>query len=170
MNNLEFCIYTYKHRKALEYLVHKLIKDDDLKVTMLKRIKFHDMDKMCMYQFLEKKDASKLHRETAPHHMENEIPKNKYDYIEAVLDYESAGYTKPDKPLNAYDTINRFEQNHVLNEETIKELKKVLEELNINYSYSVTQDKEGMNYLNAFSNITEEDIKNELITYLTNNS
>ena len=167
MKNFDFCVYTYKHRKALEYLVHKLIKDADTKTEMLKRIKIHDMDKMTMYQFLEKEEASKIHRNTTYHHMTNILPKSKFDYIEAILDYESAGYTKPDKPLNAYDTINRFKKDKTLSQETIKELRKVLVELDINSSYSVTDDTEGMKYLESFSNITEEDIKNELITYIT---
>ena len=170
MKNFDYCVYTYKHRKALEYLVHKLIKDADTKVEMLKRIKTHDMDKMTMYQFLDKKESSKIHRLTANHHMENDLPKSKYDYIEAVLDYESAGYTKPDKPLNAYDTINRFEKDKTLSKETISELRKILVELDINRSYSVTDDITGMKYLETYSNVTEDDIKNELLNHITNNN
>lgn len=167
MKNFEFCLYTYKHRKAIEYLVHKLIKDKDIKLEMLHRIKNHDLDKMALYQLLDKNEASRIHRETAPHHMENAFPKTKIDYIEAVLDYESAGYTKPDKPLNAYDTINKFEEKNLLDKETITELKTVLKELGIDSSYSVTEDKEGMEYLSKFENATEEEVKQELIEYLT---
>lgn len=29
MKNLEYCKYTYRHRRALEYLVNKLIKSED---------------------------------------------------------------------------------------------------------------------------------------------
>ena len=167
MKNFGYCAYTYRHRKAIEYLIHKLIKDDSLKAEMLKRAKVHDMDKMCMYQFLEKDEASKNHRETASHHMGNSVPKTRYDYIEAILDYESAGYTKPDKPLNAFDTINKFKELNILSDEVYTELSKILKEFGIDSSYSVTNDKEGMEYLSQFEEVTEDMIKDELVAYIT---
>ena len=82
MNNFESCKYTYKHRKALEYLINLKIKDENIKKEMLKRAKIHDMDKMTLYLIIDKSEASKLHRKTASHHMENKNNKDYYDYLE----------------------------------------------------------------------------------------
>lgn len=37
MKNFEFCAYTYRHRKALVYVINKLITDEALKKKMLAR-------------------------------------------------------------------------------------------------------------------------------------
>ena len=74
MKNLNWCIYTYRHRRAFEYCVNKLIHDPDLKEEMLKRARIHDMDKMVMYLFLEQKEAQKIHMMHQPHHLENSLP------------------------------------------------------------------------------------------------
>lgn len=165
MKNLEYCKYTYRHRRALEYLVNKLIKSEDEKNIMLKRIKKHDMDKMLMYQFLEKKDASKLHREYASHHLENNLEKDYFDMLEAVFDYESAAYTKPDKPLNAYDTIIQYKKDKI-SDNLFKHLMSILKEFGMDKSYSVVEDKEGMEYLSQFNEVTEEMIQEELLNYI----
>ena len=102
MKNFNWCIYTYRHRRAFEYCVNKLIHDPDLKEEMLKRAKIHDMDKMVMYLFLEQKEAQKIHMMHQPHHLENSLPRTYEDLVETIIDYECAPYTKPDKPLNAY--------------------------------------------------------------------
>lgn len=167
MKNFNYCAYTYRHRKAVEYLVNKLIKAPKIKAEMVKKVQSHDMDKLIMYQFLEKDQASKIHRETASHHMGNNVPKTYLDKLEAILDYESAGYTKPDKPLNAYDTLLMFRSKHALPDDIINELLDITKDLEINSSYSVTQDIDGMKYLEQFKNVSEEDIANEIISYLT---
>lgn len=165
MKNLEYCKYTYRHRRALEYLVNKLIKSEDEKNIMLKRIKKHDMDKMLMYQFLEKENASKLHREYASHHLENNPEKDYFDMLEAIFDYEVAGYTKPDKPLNAYDTIIQYKKDKI-SDNLFKHLMSILKEFGMDKSYSVTEDKEGMEYLSQFNEVTEEMIQEELLNYI----
>ena len=103
MKNQEHIEYTYKHRKIVMYLANKYVKEE----AVLKQIQNHDIDKLFMYLFYNKKDVSALHRKLSSHH-ENEVEKNKADYIEMVLDWESARYTKPDKPLNAYDTLYKY--------------------------------------------------------------
>ena len=108
MKNFDYCAYTYRHRQAIKYLINKLISNEELKTVMLQRAFIHDMDKMVMYQALDYADAHRIHTQTASHHLTNAIPKSYYDYVEAILDYESAGYTKPDKPLNAYDFIMKI--------------------------------------------------------------
>lgn len=165
MKNLEYCKYTYRHRRALEYLVNKLIKSEDEKNIMLKRIKKHDMDKMLMYQFLDKKEASTLHRQHATHHIENDKNRCYFDNLETILDYESAGYTKPDKPLNAYDTILKYKADKI-SSDLLDDLMKILKEFGMNKSYSVTEDKDGMEYLSQFDEVTEEMIHEELLDYI----
>jgi len=48
----------------------------------------------------------KLHRHFSRHHARN--AKTDKDFREMVIDWECARYTKPDKPLNAYDTLYRY--------------------------------------------------------------
>lgn len=104
MKNYEYCKYTYVHKKIVEFLVNKYFKDVVIKVEMERRAKNHDMDKLVNYLIYDKKVASKIHRENSSHHA-NSLEKNTYDYLEMIIDWESARYTKPDKPLNAFDTL-----------------------------------------------------------------
>ena len=100
MKNKEYIEYTYKHRLVVIYLAKKYFPNNK---ELLKQVELHDLDKLFLYLFFNKKDVSKLHRDLNYHH-DNELEKSKLDYIEMVLDWESARYTKDDKPLNAYDT------------------------------------------------------------------
>ena len=84
MKNQEYIEYTYLHRKVVMYLANKYIKKDKEKI--LKQIQYHDMDKLFMYLFYDKKDVSAMHRKLSSHH-ENEIEKNYIDYIEMILDW-----------------------------------------------------------------------------------
>ena len=104
MRNREDIDYTYKDRKVVMLLAIKYFGDND---SLLAQVELHDLDKMFMYLFYDKKVASKLHREQNAHHA-NEIEKTELDYMEMVLDWESARYTKPDKPLNAFDTLYAY--------------------------------------------------------------
>lgn len=165
LKNFEKCIYTYRHRKAIKYLIEKLIADEQLKTIMLQRAATHDMDKMVMYQVLDYSEAHRIHRAISTHHMTNSIPKSYYDYVEAILDYESAGYTKPDKPMNAYDFVVLMRNTKKFDEETCKILLGICAELGINKSYSVTEDVGGMDYLNSCLEVTEEMIIKELTAY-----
>ena len=96
--------------------------DPDLKEEMLKRARIHDMDKMVMYLFLEQKEAQKIHMMHQPHHLENSLPRTYEDLVETIIDYECAPYTKPDKPLNAYDFTNLLMQMKVLDGKTGEQL------------------------------------------------
>lgn len=71
----------------------------------------HDLDKILMYIFLPwlgKKRISKIHRHFQPHHILPNKNPNKIRWEEAVLDWESARYTKSDKPLNARQTMEKY--------------------------------------------------------------
>lgn len=87
--------YTLAHRKALQALAK----------AQGYSFPWHDLDKVFMYLFLGKKLASKLHRRFARHHYRQGDIINK---VEAAFDWESARYTKPDKPLDAYDTWRKY--------------------------------------------------------------
>ena len=111
-----------------------------------------------MYLFYEKEDASNIHRDLMSHH-QNKIAKDKLDYMEMVLDWESARYTKPDKPLNAYDTLYRFYpglEEHIL---------PILKELGIDKP-NLPMEEDVWEYTQSIVNVTKEDIKNEITEYL----
>lgn len=77
---------------------------------------FHDFVKMINVFIFGDKIATKLHRKFSKHHdhkykapdllagVYRDIP-NK---VEATIDWESARFTKPEKPLNAYDTWVKY--------------------------------------------------------------
>ena len=166
MKNLNWCIYTYRHRRAFEYCVNKLIHDPNLKEEMLKRAKIHDMDKMVMYLFLEQKEAQKIHMMHQPHHLENSLPRTYEDLVETIIDYECAPYTKPDKPLNAYDFTNLLMQIKALDGKTGANLISIMEGLGIASSASNQGDKEGHAYMEQFAVVTEDMIREEIQTYI----
>ena len=154
MFNLEKLLYTYKHRKVVMFLASYYFDNQEL----LERIKSHDMDKMYLLLFFEKKDIEDYHRCMNKHH-DNDLPKTKLDYIEMILDWESARYTKEDKPLNAYDTLYKYYPN------LEKEILPILKEMGIAYS---TFDKEEkiVEYVNTLNRVSIEDVKKELIDYI----
>lgn len=156
MKNQEYIEYTYLHRKVVMYLANKYIKRDKEKI--LKQIQYHDMDKLFMYLFYDKKDVSAMHRKLTSHH-ENEIEKNYIDYIEMILDWESARYTKPDKPLNAYDTLYKYYTNME------HEILPILKEFEIDKP-NLPMEKDVLEYANSLKNISMEDIEKELIDYI----
>ena len=168
MKNLAHCIYTYKHRRALEYTIKKVLKDDPERcAAMLERATYHDLDKLVLYLFWAKPDASAYHKKTAPHHVTNTLKKSMDDYLEAIFDYECAGYTKPDKPENAYDTTRRLFAEGKITEETYKNMMSLMQKYGLDSSYRVFKtDPEGVAYLSQFNNVSEEDILKEVLTYV----
>lgn len=102
----EHFLYTLKHKKALLMVYTELYGTIPSNNS---RLYYHDIDKLFMYTILSDiKKASKLHRGYSTHHVENWRVGNLDDRIEALLDYECARITKPDKPLNAYRTVNEL--------------------------------------------------------------
>ena len=100
MNRLDYVKYTVLHRKAFRKVEEELFGRVSLRGYL------HDLDKVIMYPVLGKKLTSKLHRKFARHHINS--ARTYADYAEMVVDWECARYTKPDKPLNAYDTLYKF--------------------------------------------------------------
>jgi hypothetical protein len=154
MKNFDKLVYTYKHRKILIFLAKKYF--DDPKV--LERLKHHDMDKMYLLLFYEKKDIESYHRSMSSHH-DNDIKKTELDYIEMVLDWESARYTKDDKPFNAYDTMCKFYPH------LEKELLPILKKIGLDKS-TLEKEKDVSEYAQSINNVSEDDIKKELIDYI----
>ena len=87
--------YTWQHKKAFLKVERDLYGKNTLGGYC------HDLDKLIMYILgVPKKLAHDIHVATAPHHIRNgkiKAPEK------AVIDWESARYTKPDKPLSARD-------------------------------------------------------------------
>lgn len=160
--NWGYIVYTYLHRKAILYCIERDIKNHELKEKMIERAKFHDLDKVYLYTFLPKKEASRIHRLTSVHHTCNELPKTYEDMVEAYLDYESAGFTKEDKPLNAYDTILTYDTD----KETKERLLAITKEMGTNYSYKNPKDEESRNdwykYITPFIPVSPEDILKDI--------
>ena len=167
MKNLKWCIYTYRHRKAFGYCVDRLIKEPALRSEMLRRARVHDMDKMIMYLFLDQKEAQERHAMTKAHHLENHLPRTYEDLVETVIDYECAPYTKPDKPLNAFDFTNLLVDWKALDKEMGDQLIGIMEELGIANPDSYADDAEGQAYIDSIGEVTEEMIYEEILRYVS---
>lgn len=116
---LNYQIYTLEHKQAFMALYYLLTGEiNEIAVN-------HDSDKPVLYGLPEfsRKQASKIHVGYARHHIDNCITEE--DLISCVIDYECARYTKPDKPLNAYNTIMKYKP------ETYTRLKPILERFNL---------------------------------------
>lgn len=89
--------YTWEHKKAF-LKVEKILRG---KNTL--RGYLHDTDKLFLYLFFDKKKVHKIHRNKSRHHTIK--ARTKEDYIQMAIDWECARITKPDKPMNAYETL-----------------------------------------------------------------
>lgn len=115
LNNIKECYkhipYTFKHYLAFRKVEKQLLGHH--------KYWHHDLDKMLLYLFcpyLGTKRISVLHQKYSSHHpiwfgkYGSGHPKKAYniDFVEAIIDWECARYTKADKPLNAYDTMFNY--------------------------------------------------------------
>lgn len=165
IQNIEYCKYTYRHRKALLYYIksNKFLSKEDKK-EMMKRARYHDLDKMTMYLFWSKKSASDFHRHMNKHHL-SEYGGNKsdigyYDKMEAVFDFECAALTKWDKPLNAFDTMKKWYP------ELEDELLPILQKLHMDSSY-IAVTNSAQKYMKQYEIVTEKMILDEVRMYLS---
>lgn len=159
MLNKQYLQYTFLHRQALIFVIEKCIKDEVTKARLLERAKWHDLDKAFLYTKISKKMASAYHRTHSAHHDDkvNTMPKTHDDLLEAVMDYECAGYTKADKPLNAYDTLMTYDFNHK------DEMLSILHDLGIDHSYQNTpNDAEWQEFQKSMPEITDEHIMSRI--------
>lgn len=137
LRNLEHLEYTFEHRRAFAYTARKLFGQDKLYGQLAKRARYHDLDKALLYSLLDKKSASAFHKLTSRHHIENDNAKSRLDLLEAYVDWDCNGYTKPDKTGNAWDALHR------LNLPNSKPMKKVAKWYGIDWSYEVSPQDEG---------------------------
>lgn len=97
---LMYIKYTYLHRKMIEKLSQG--------TKYVDVFKNHDLDKYALYLILPKKEVSKYHRKINKHHMFYDNSLDECYLYEMALDWESAHFTKPDKPLSAYETLLKY--------------------------------------------------------------
>ena len=115
-----------KHRKE----VQRIAKEKGLSFPL------HDFVKMINVFIFGDKIATKLHRKFSKHHdhpafiwvyVNNDHNEKRWigrdikNKEEAAIDWESARFTKPDKPLDAYDTWKKY-YSDIDMEETLKKL------------------------------------------------
>lgn len=98
--NKERVKYSLNHRKAFRKVEKQLLGHNTF------RSLFHDLDKVILYNFFEYKSVHDFHRKHARHH--NVKAKTHADFIQMVVDWECARFTKPDKPLNARETLYKL--------------------------------------------------------------
>lgn len=148
----EHFIYTLQHKKALLMVYTELfqvIPDVD------SRLYYHDSDKLWMYTFLsEVKKASKLHRCYSIHHVENWRANSIEDRLEAMLDYECARITKPDKPLNACRTVKELKPAAREDLEPILRTYGLWSEKNVDFSFEL---------YNSYADVIEKRILDNFI-------
>ena len=99
--NIESIMYTKEHRKAFKRIEKEVLGHNTWRSLV------HDLDKVILYNIFSHNKVKEIHRKYARHH-DNNIKKTENDYIEMIIDWECARFTKPDKPLNAYDTLYKF--------------------------------------------------------------
>ena len=92
--------YTMQHRKAFRIVEKQLLGRNTI------RSMFHDFDKIVLYLFFPVAEVHKFHRQHSHHHVIK--AKTHSDFVQMVIDWECARYTKPDKPLSAKETLYQF--------------------------------------------------------------
>lgn len=122
-NNLTKIPYTFKHKIIMIKLERQFTNKNTIRILL------HDLDKlfMCIFMaYLNPKIIAEIHRKIAKHHQyeENEII-NKSVLQEIVLDWESARYSKSDKPMSAREFCTTYKW-YMLND-----IESILDEWNI---------------------------------------
>ena len=93
-------LYSWKHRKAFMKLEKELLGKNTLRGYL------HDVDKIILYHFLPTEFVHICHQWWSKHHERR--AKTHDDFVQMAIDWECARFTKPDKPLDAYDTLYKF--------------------------------------------------------------
>ena len=93
--------YTLKHKAAFLKVEKEVLGKNTVAGY------FHDCDKLFLYlvPFVKKGTVSKIHRNRSKHHIQNATTKSQI--TQAIIDWECARFTKPDKPLDAFDTMKK---------------------------------------------------------------
>lgn len=95
--------YTLKHWVAYQKVARQLN-------VWHPRHLLHDLDKVILYiKHDDKKTVQRTHRQGQHHHV---ACKTGVNYLDAIIDWECARLTKPDKPLNAQQTMEKYYPDH----------------------------------------------------------
>ena len=92
--------YTWEHKKAFLRVEKRMTDVNTIRGYL------HDCDKIIMYLFMNARKAHKIHRSRARHHTKS--ARTREDYIEMLIDWECARFTKGDKPLDAWETMYAY--------------------------------------------------------------
>lgn len=104
MKNNDRIHYTLAHRKAFRKVEKQLLGHNTIRGFL------HDLDKVFLYMVFEYKKVHDFHRKHSRHHMLK--AHTHADYVQAVIDWECSRFTKPDKPLNARETLEKYYPEH----------------------------------------------------------
>jgi hypothetical protein len=89
-----------KHRKAFRAVEKQLLGHNTIRGYL------HDLDKVFLYMIMDYKRAHKIHRSHSRHHTLK--ARTHADYVQMVIDWECARLTKPDKQMNARETLDKL--------------------------------------------------------------
>ena len=117
--------YSLEHRKAFLALEKKLLGKNTIRGYL------HDVDKIILYHFFPTEFVHTCHQWWSKHHEHR--AKTHTDFVQMVIDWECARFTKPDKPLDAYDTLYKFYPH------LEKKILPILKELNIAHDNRLEQ-------------------------------
>lgn len=93
-------MYTWKHKKAILEVEKEIFGRNTIDGYL------HDVDKLFLYLIFTKKETSKIHRKYSKHHTGNH--KNEKDIVNALIDWDSARRTKPDKQETPKQYLLRY--------------------------------------------------------------
>lgn len=150
--NLYWIKYTYKHRQKLFEI------GDKLGIPARTLYKNHDLNKYVLYLVYDKQTVTDVHRLVSSHH-DRKATDIKV-LTEMLLDWESARYTKSDKPFNAYDTLHKFYP------DMIDRLEPLLIKYSINEPTKDIEDRDISKLNKEIESIDYKDIQSELEEYL----
>lgn len=105
LKRADYILYTIRHKQAFLQVEKQLRGKNTLGGYL------HDLDKVVLYMIpgLDiDTTVQKFHREHSKHHVEYKGIRTDKDRLDAVIDWECAPITKPDKPLRAYETLLKF--------------------------------------------------------------
>lgn len=109
--------YTLAHRKVFRKVEKELLGKNTISGLL------HDLDKVILCCFLPYPTVKHLHLNIARHHFyETDSVK---DFKQMIIDWECARYTKPDKPLNARETLYAYYP------QLVDKIEPILKELNL---------------------------------------
>lgn len=148
MKNIDKIKYVYLHRQAIKRICKKL------GISFFEK---HDIDKMQNLMTMDAEEVKRLHLSTAKHH--DTSTTDERVLMEMIVDWESARYTKPDKPLNAYDTL--YKHYPEMEERILPLLKKY----GLDYHTPVGDGITDEEFEVAMNDISEDEIIEEIKRY-----